>query len=284
MGSAKYQRLVDVALADSMRRPTGSTQYGVSVTESLLEQFGANRPIVIAHRGASSEAPENTLAAFRAAISAGAQFIEFDYHHTSDAVPIVIHDELLDRTTNACELWGRSKVAVADTSLPLIRQLDAGAWYRPEFRGELVPTLDEALGCIAPRAVPVIEHKSGDPTTLINLLTAKNMRSAAVVMSFDWSFVRTCRTLAPELVLVALGDGALNGDHLSEALRASSGIVGWNEEYLNQNSISMLQSFPGKVWVYTVDNEVRARQLLKWGVQGIITNRVRTMLHGLATS
>ena len=91
-----------------------------------------------AHRGASASAPENTLAAFRAAEAAGAAGIELDVHLSADGVPVVIHDETVDRTTD-----GHGPVAAL--TLCRLRQLDAGRWFAPAFAGEALPTLEEIL-------------------------------------------------------------------------------------------------------------------------------------------
>lgn len=112
----------------------------------------AQRPLRIAHRGASARAPENTLAAFREAIRLGADAIELDVQLSADGVPMVIHDDTVDRTTD-----GHGRVA-ALVSRDL-RRLDAGAWYSSRFRGERIPTLEEALECARGRCGLNIEIK-----------------------------------------------------------------------------------------------------------------------------
>ena len=106
--------------------------------------------IAIAHRGASTIAPENTIAAFDEALSLGCRAIEFDLRLTSDGTLVVLHDETVNRTTN-----GRGRVR-DHTQLELMR-LDAGSWLHPRFAGTRIPSLDEALRCILPRATPVLE-------------------------------------------------------------------------------------------------------------------------------
>ncbi len=97
-----------------------------------------HRLIRFAHRGASALAPENTLAAFQEAADLGCDWIETDVRLTSDLVPILIHDDTVDRTTD-----GRG--AVGEMEIHSIRSLDAGSWFARRFRGERIPTLDEAL-------------------------------------------------------------------------------------------------------------------------------------------
>ena len=97
---------------------------------------------VIGHRGAAAAAPENTLASLRKAKELGASWVEFDVKLTRDGVPILMHDERLERTTN-----GRGEVAQA--TLAELQELDAGGWFGPAFRGERVPTFEAALGLCA---------------------------------------------------------------------------------------------------------------------------------------
>jgi glycerophosphoryl diester phosphodiesterase len=111
------------------------------------------RILRIAHRGASRHAPENTLAAFSIAIDQGIDAIEFDVRLTRDGVPVVLHDDRLDRTTD-----GRGPVAAA--SFAAVRRLDAGSWFDPRFRGERVPTLAEVLDCAGDRCGVNIEMKT----------------------------------------------------------------------------------------------------------------------------
>lgn len=105
-----------------------------------------------AHRGASQDAPENTLAAFRRAIEAGADLVEFDVHETADGDVVVIHDEKLERTTN-----GRGEVRKLRTAE--LQELDAGSWFSDTFSSERVPLLDEALDVFKGHVVPLIEIK-----------------------------------------------------------------------------------------------------------------------------
>lgn len=107
-----------------------------------------------AHRGASETHPENTLAAFREAARLGAQMIEFDVHLTKDRAPVIMHDLTVDRTTDG-------KGRIADMTLSDIKKLDAGVRKAPAFKGEKVPTLDEALA-VMPYNVWLNIHLKGD--------------------------------------------------------------------------------------------------------------------------
>src|SRR6188474_1210870 len=115
-----------------------------------------NKPILIAHRGGSLEAPENTMAAFRHAIEVGMRLVELDVQLSSDGEMVVIHDETLDRTTDGTG-------AVHDYTLEELRQFDAGTKFGPQFVGERIPTLREVLElCLDKGAGVVIELKAPD--------------------------------------------------------------------------------------------------------------------------
>ena len=126
--------------------------------------------LIIAHRGNSSVAPENTLPAFESALDAKADLVELDYHHSADGVPVVLHDDMLDRTTNAQELLGKEKLLVVDVPSAEIAKLDAGLWFSDEFNGTKLPTLVESLAAIQAGSTTLIERKAGDAATLVKLL------------------------------------------------------------------------------------------------------------------
>jgi hypothetical protein len=120
-------------------------QHVKSIIEPILE---SNQPMLIGHRGYSAIAPENTLPSFQLALDAGAEWIELDYHHSQDGVPMVIHDPILDRTTDALKKWKRRRIKVAHKTAEEIQTLDAGGWFGAKFSGAKVPTLVEALDII----------------------------------------------------------------------------------------------------------------------------------------
>jgi glycerophosphoryl diester phosphodiesterase len=254
-----------------------------------------DRPIVIAHRGYSQIAPENTLPAFHLALSAGADLVELDYHHTQDNVPVVIHDATLDRTTDLHSLWNQTNVAVANRTATDIALLDAGTWFSPLYARTTIPLLSQALDLIQASAVTLIEHKSGDATTLINLLRNKNLLDHVVVQSFDWSFLRQCRDLAPNLVLGALGPPStrngrelsdsekwLNPTFLAEIQTTGAQIVVWNSR-IAPDIPTETHHRNLRLWVYTINEPAAAALLVSLGVNGIITDNPALIWKGLAT-
>jgi glycerophosphoryl diester phosphodiesterase len=228
--------------------------------------------LVIAHRGASKVAPENTLPAFRAAIDAAADLVELDYHHSADDVPVVIHDKDLDRTTDSAALWGQIKIKVAEKKLAELKRLDAGTWFDPKFAGTRLPTLDESLDAISAGSMTLVERKAGDAETCVALLRRKMLLDNVVVQAFDWKFLTRCHALAPKLVTGALGEKQLTAEKLDEIAATGATVVGWEDKYTDRASIAAIHARGWKAWVWTVDDPQRARELVQAGVDAIITN------------
>jgi glycerophosphoryl diester phosphodiesterase len=163
--------------------------------------------IVCAHRGASGYAPENTLAAFRRAGELGATWIEFDVHLSADGVPVILHDDILQRTTNLGQ-----PVRVTQLTLKELKELDAGSWFGSAFKGETIPTLDEVLEEFGPSLGLNIEIKSkigfevdnGIEHKIAKALSRFNLRDKVVISSFDPSRLVTLHRHYPQLRLALL--------------------------------------------------------------------------------
>lgn len=151
--------------------------------------------MVIAHRGASGYAPENTYAAFDKAIALGAAHVEFDLHFSSDGHIVVIHDDTVDRTTNGSG-------NVAELSLSRLGELDAGAWFYPEFMGEKIPTLGGVLERYKGRLQFHIEIKAQAPglsQRTADLVRGYGVADSSTITSFQISRLKELRSYAPEL-------------------------------------------------------------------------------------
>ncbi|MEU3712616.1 glycerophosphodiester phosphodiesterase [Streptomyces catenulae] len=178
-------------------------------------------PLVIAHRGAARQAPENTLAAVDAAHRSGLTWVENDVQRTKDGQLVVVHDATLRRTTDAAHtLPGRAPWRVADLTAAEIARLDAGSWFATRFAGERIPTLTRYLRRLDdhhqslllelknPARYPGIEAQA------LRLLRAEGWldrvhHGRLVVQSFDARAVRTVHRLAPRLRTAVLGAPAL---------------------------------------------------------------------------
>jgi glycerophosphoryl diester phosphodiesterase len=156
----------------------------------------SGRPVVEAHRGDSANAPENTLAAFRAAVALPVRWIELDVHPTQDGVLVVIHDDTVDRTTDGSG-------AVSDLTGEALRRLDAGSWFDAQFAGERIPTLAEVIDLVGPTGTRLnIEIKSPPPgldvaRPVVDLLRQAGKAREYVVSSFDLSVLLEVQAIAP---------------------------------------------------------------------------------------
>lgn len=247
----------------------------VTMAETLLYE---PHVLITAHRGDSQRFPENTLPAFASAVKTGADLVELDYRHSADGFPIVIHDETLDRTTNAVRVYGRTKIPVAGTRAREFAQLDAGSWFHSRFADVRVPTLEQALDVIQQGSVTLVERKSGDAATCVRLLSEKRLLDKVIVQSFDWEYVADCHRLAPRLVLAALGSKELTNSKLDDAQQTGAKIIAWNQKDIDRKHIDAIHRRGLRAWVYTVNEPKRALELVDWGIDGIITDIPATML------
>jgi glycerophosphoryl diester phosphodiesterase len=235
--------------------------------------IGSNRLLVIAHRGNSSVAPENSLPAFQSAIDAKADLVELDYFHASDGIPVVIHDEILDRTTNAEELLGKAKLLIGDFASAELQRLDVGSWFDVKFKGTKLPTLIESLDLIQAHSVTLIERKQGDAAALVKLLEEKQLIEKVVVQAFDWEFVAACRRLSPKLALGTLSGKAASDEQIRAAGATGADLIVWQHEKIGKPQIDLIHQLGKKAWAYTIDDNNHARRLIAAGIDGIITNK-----------
>ena len=234
-------------------------------------------PLVVAHRGASADEPENTLPAFEAAARAGADVIEFDLRLTADGVPVVLHDEDLSRTTDGAGL-------VRDTTLAEVKALDAsgGRGARQE-----VPTLAEALEAIGPTGAGVdLEIKSlGGPDpgphdllqASLAVLEAADFPGPVLVSSFNGLTLQRCRELAPGVPTGFLSAAAI------DPVSALAYVHQAGYEFLLPQVESLLEAGPAfveechaagiRLGTWTVDDEPTIEKLFGWGVDAVASNR-----------
>ncbi|MEE3369049.1 MAG: glycerophosphodiester phosphodiesterase family protein [Planctomycetota bacterium] len=232
----------------------------------------SSQTLVIAHRGNSSQAPENTLAAFREAVNVGANLVELDYYHCADGIPVVVHDRNLQRTTNAVRALGIKDPLVDKQTLAQLERLDAGSWFDKKFARERIPTLEQALRVIQRGSTTLIERKGGDAKTCVTLLRRMNLLDQVVIQAFDWDYLADCHRLAPQAVLGALGNKQLSKQRIRAIQATGAQFIGWKHEDLARDDIAQAHRAGLKVWVYTVNRRARAQQLIEWGVDGIITD------------
>ena len=258
---------------------------GSAKGESVAEQIiSLERPLVIAHRGYSMVAPENTIASFDLALSAGADLVELDYHHSKDGIPVVLHDYTLDRTSNATNVLGGSRIRVDERTAAEITRLNAGSWFNARYAAEKPPLLSDALDFIQKRGVTLIERKAGGAATCVDLLRKKNLVNAVIVQAFDWEYLADFHKLEPKQVLGALGppstregrkltdeEKKLNPAWIDQAQATGARAVVWSRA-VDKEAIDYAHGKGLKVWVYTINEPEIANRLLDAGVDGIITD------------
>ncbi|PRY14027.1 glycerophosphodiester phosphodiesterase [Kineococcus rhizosphaerae] len=260
------------------------------------------RPLVIAHRGYSAAAPENTLAAFEAALRAGADLLELDVRLDADGVPVVLHDATLDRTTDA-------PGAVGDLPSAAVRTADAGAWFAPAFAGQRVPTLREVVDVVArfPAAGLLVEFKGAwtpaEAAGAVATLRTAGVAGRSVVQSFDRTTVAALRDVAPDVrrALLVLHPGPVDPDELEQSFQdlagdpftalstpagvareqaaravAELGVVAVNPYaaalVASPHVVAEYHAAGVATYPYTVDEPRLWADLLRHGVDGIITN------------
>lgn len=233
-------------------------------------------PRVIGHRGARAHAPENTLSGIRTAARLGARWIEVDVKLTRDAVPVLMHDDMLDRTTD-----GRG--TVRGTDFADLRRLDAGSWFGPNFAGERVPDLDEALALCGELDLgvnleikPCPGREAETARATLERLRASPAGRTALISSFAVASLEEVRSAAPDLPLGYLFEGCPEG-WLETARRLGARTL--NVE--GTQDLPVIGRFVASglpVVAWTVNDGPRARALLAAGVAAVITDRPGEML------
>ncbi len=240
--------------------------------EFVLEQR-ALMARLIGHRGAAAYAPENTLAAFQKAHSLGCRWIEFDVMLSSDGEAFVFHDDNLKRTTN-----GRGDVGLVTAEY--IRSLDAGSWYSKSFRGETIPSLQEAIAWLVASGVDAnIEIKpypGSSEETVTTVLSQINRywpqeKTWPLLSSFDLEALRFCQRLAPEIPLGLLLD-KWHDQGLAWARELNCFSVHLSKRAATAARVAALKNEGYAVYVYTINRRRKAHQLFKWGVDAVFSD------------
>jgi glycerophosphoryl diester phosphodiesterase len=225
--------------------------------------------LVIAHRGASGHAPENTLAAFKKAVALGATFIETDLQLSRDARFVAIHDPTVNRTTNG-------QGAVHDMTLAELRRLDAGSWFGSEFAGERIPTLEELLEFSKKHDVVFyLELKPGgswgSEHALIGALRESGEIPRAVVISFDPAVVLSLRKIEPTLMTGLLYDGQFENP-LEKAVEVGARQLAARGDLVTPALLAGARKQDLQVVCWTVNHSVHMRMLMAAGVDGIMSD------------
>ncbi len=229
------------------------------------------RPLLIAHRGAPTVAPEHTIPAYEAAVAAGADVLELDVHLSADDQLVVIHDGRLERTTD-----GRGHVREYTTQQ--LKRLDAGRWFGRRFRGQRIQTLSEVLERFRERVAFGIELKAGSDfypgieERLLTLLQLYEVADRTLVASFDHHALRKCRDLDPDVRTGALVVGRL----LAPAALAPRGVltaVCLHAELTTARDVAAVREAGLECYTWVVNDPAAALRLAEWGAAGIVSDR-----------
>ena len=224
---------------------------------------------VVAHRGFSGEYPENTEIAFRKALDLNVELIEFDVHLASDGALVIIHDPTVDRTSN-----GRGRVN--ELALPEIKALDAGAWFKEEFKGQRFLTLPEALDLMGGKArlnihikaYPHDRQKIVEST--VRVLQRRNLLSHAFVAS-DQETIELARRIEPKLEICNLSTDPKE-TYVRRSHSIGCRILQPGNKQVDTAFVADAHRHGMEVNPFYADDEAEMRRLIECGVDGILTN------------
>ncbi len=226
---------------------------------------------IIAHRGASKYAPENTISSFRKAIDLGCDGIELDVHLTLDNKLVVYHDYSLGRTSSG-------EGFIKDLTLEYIKEQDAGSWFSTKFAEEKIPTLEEVLDVIPKsmlliieiKAIAMDERKIGN--YVVDILNKRGRIESTIISSFNHNILKDVQKISKEIKLGALMYTLLTGmeNYLTNDVNYTS--VHLSADLINEQLIMSLLERGIKTFVWTINDKYIAEVFRDLSVEGIITN------------
>ncbi|SDK88784.1 glycerophosphodiester phosphodiesterase [Streptomyces indicus] len=246
-------------------------------------------PVIVAHRGASAYAPENTLAAIDKARELGFTWVENDVQRTKDGELVIMHDDNLARTTDVEQVFpDRAPWKVKDFTAAEIAKLDAGSWFDAKFKGARVPTLTQYMNRVEhndqrlvleikkPELYPGIERDTLRVLRETGWLDRGHVRNKLVIQSFSADSVKSVHAQRPDIKTGFLGTPAA-ADLPAYAKFADQ--INSNHGTITADYVSAIQALRGphgrplEIYTWTIDDAANARRAAGFGVDGIITNR-----------
>jgi len=234
---------------------------------------------IIAHRGYSAQAPENTLAALDAAFAAGAQAVEFDVHTAACGTPVLFHDTRLSRTTNGVGPLKRR-------TFRQLAGLDAGSWFSPDFQGEPVPSFAQALEHCKGRIGRVYAEVKGfreleDVDRMVEQVRDADMLEEVVFIAMNWTLLDRMRTGEPGLKIGYIVEDAERSDEaLERAADDPLAMLDYRASILLEDParVEQAQAAGVALAVWTVDDPEEAERLHALGIRRFTTNEVERLL------
>ncbi|MDR2754727.1 MAG: hypothetical protein LBC20_03385 [Planctomycetaceae bacterium] len=241
-------------------------------------------PLMLAHRGLSGLAPENTLTAFKWAVAVGADSTECDVYRTADGVLILSHDQNTKRTTGI-------DADITKMNIEEVRKLDAGSWKGKQFAGEQIPTLEEYLKLLkSTKCTPIIEIKqSGTEKDIVELLAKLDMTEDVFIVSFISKSLAEVKRLEPRLKFAHIFSWKVEGSAesnaeafatklIAEADKAGTNMVSLYHGMISKKLVDILHEKGFYVWAWTVNDVPRMNTLLDWKLDNIGTDRADVLI------
>ena len=224
---------------------------------------------IIAHRGSSFSAPENTVAAAQLAWQQNADAVELDIYLSKDNRVVVIHDSNTKRTTG-------QEYKVAETGSDVLRTLDAGSWKNEKFRGEKIPFLEEMIATVPEGKKMVIEIKCGQEVlpALQQVVDRSGKKEQLVFIAFGWETILAAKQMFPENACYWLSSSST--DVLAKMKEAADkGLDGLNlnNKIIDEKLVQLTKQLGLEMLSWTIDDPAEAQRLVKLGVTGITTNK-----------
>lgn len=230
---------------------------------------------VIAHRGFSGKAPENTMSSFIKAVESGADMIELDVTLSKDGEVVVIHDKTLNRTTN-------TKGKVLDFNLEELKKLDAGSWFSKDFKNEKIPTLEEVLNYTKDKILVNIEIKKysvkrlkkydGIEEKVVNLVKKYEMEDKVLISSFNKIALKRVNEFNPNIKTALLYRLRISNRIIKTGLKNSFYSFNQGKRLFTKKGFALASKNGFRVNIYTINSEKELKKFVDIGVNGIITN------------
>jgi glycerophosphoryl diester phosphodiesterase len=236
------------------------------VVVMMCQQKEPDGFIVVAHRGASRAAPENTLASMKKAVEFGADYAECDVFQTKDGEIVLFHDEEMERTTG-------KEGMIWDYTLAELKEMEVGSWFREEFRGEPIPTLHEVVQLVKGKIKLNIEIKisGSDPDIaqkVVDIIRSEGIERECMVTSFEKPVIEKVKKIDPDLITGFIFDE----EHPPDIFEGNWEYVCSKRNIVDEEFVQQAKQKGKKIFVWTVNYPAEMKKLIALGVDGIITD------------
>jgi len=235
----------------------------------LSTQSTQAQTTIIAHRGSSFVAPENTVAAANLAWEQGADAVELDIYLSKDNRVVVMHDSNTKRTAS-------QSYTIAETHSEVLRTLDAGSWKNEQYKGEKIPFLEEMIATVPSNRKMVIEIKCGIEVlpALQQVVNGCGKRDQLVFIGFGWETILATKQLFSSNACYWLCSSAPEvSAKMSEAAQKGLNGINLNNKIIDEETVKKAKALGLEVLSWTIDDPEEAKRLIQLGVTGITTNR-----------